>query len=292
MMHRVIGALLVLGAAGWAAGDTIVLEPSADNTIFRDFNFPDRDYSNGAGDSVFCGRTFVHAEILQRGLLRFDLSDIPCGSTITSVTLTLWVRQAASPARVTPVALHRVRAGWGEGASSSPGGRGVEAEPGDATWTRRVFPGVPWSTPGGDFESVASAVTQVGGSATSAIWGPSGDIAADVAGWVRDPSTNFGWILVGDEQSPGTARRFASRESARELRPVLIVNFEPGACPACDPDVNADGVADQGDVDYLIDVIAGGPNPTNIDPDFNADGVADQGDIDGLINVVAGGMCP
>ncbi|MBI1190444.1 MAG: hypothetical protein GC200_07180 [Tepidisphaera sp.] len=61
---------------------------------------------------------------------------------------------------------------------------------------------------------------------------------------------------------------------------------------ACDPDVNQDGVADQGDVDYLINVIAGGPNPTGIDPDFNQDGVADQGDIDGLINVIAGGPCP
>ncbi|MBI1190669.1 MAG: hypothetical protein GC200_08340 [Tepidisphaera sp.] len=64
------------------------------------------------------------------------------------------------------------------------------------------------------------------------------------------------------------------------------------AGPACDPDVNQDGVADQGDVDYLINVIAGGQNPSNIDPDFNQDGVADQGDIDALVNVVAGGPCP
>ncbi|MBI1191250.1 MAG: hypothetical protein GC200_11290 [Tepidisphaera sp.] len=61
---------------------------------------------------------------------------------------------------------------------------------------------------------------------------------------------------------------------------------------ACNPDVNQDGVADQGDVDYLINVIAGGENPTGIDADFNQDGVADQGDIDALINVVAGGSCP
>ncbi|MBI1189935.1 MAG: hypothetical protein GC200_04545 [Tepidisphaera sp.] len=65
-----------------------------------------------------------------------------------------------------------------------------------------------------------------------------------------------------------------------------------GGGPACDPDVNQDGVADQGDVDYLINVIAGGANPTNIEPDFNQDGVADQGDIDALVNVIAGGPCP
>ncbi|MBI1190466.1 MAG: hypothetical protein GC200_07300 [Tepidisphaera sp.] len=61
---------------------------------------------------------------------------------------------------------------------------------------------------------------------------------------------------------------------------------------ACDPDVNQDGVADQGDVDYLINVIAGGDNPTGINPDFNSDGVADQGDVDALINTIASGMCP
>ncbi|MFA6045717.1 MAG: hypothetical protein WC718_12105 [Phycisphaerales bacterium] len=62
--------------------------------------------------------------------------------------------------------------------------------------------------------------------------------------------------------------------------------------PVCDPDVNQDGNADQGDVDYLVNVVAGGPNDTGIDPDFNQDGNVDQGDIDALINVVAGGNCP
>jgi hypothetical protein len=60
----------------------------------------------------------------------------------------------------------------------------------------------------------------------------------------------------------------------------------------CDPDVNQDGNSDQGDVDYLINVVAGGANPTGIDPDFNRDGNVDQGDVDSLLNVVAGGPCP
>ena len=65
-----------------------------------------------------------------------------------------------------------------------------------------------------------------------------------------------------------------------------------GIAPACDPDLNQDGNADQGDIDYLINVIAGGANPTAADPDFNHDGNADQGDVDALINVIAGGNCP
>ena len=73
---------------------------------------------------------------------------------------------------------------------------------------------------------------------------------------------------------------------------AVLVAGQGSTGPACDPDLNQDGNADQGDIDYLINVIAGGENPTGIDPDFNQDGNADQGDIDALLNVVAGGNCP
>lgn len=60
----------------------------------------------------------------------------------------------------------------------------------------------------------------------------------------------------------------------------------------CNPDFTDDGNVDQDDVDYLLNVIAGGGNPNNSDPDFNRDGNVDQGDVDLLINVVAGVPCP
>jgi hypothetical protein len=69
-----------------------------------------------------------------------------------------------------------------------------------------------------------------------------------------------------------------------------------GACfraaVGCDPDFNQDGNADQDDVAYLVNVVAGGENPTGRDPDFNRDGNVDQDDTAALINVVAGGNCP
>lgn len=64
-----------------------------------------------------------------------------------------------------------------------------------------------------------------------------------------------------------------------------------GEC-VCDPDANQDGNVDQGDVDYLVNVIAGGSNPAVFDPDFNRDGNVDQGDVSSLLDVVAGGACP
>ncbi|MBI1190259.1 MAG: hypothetical protein GC200_06205 [Tepidisphaera sp.] len=85
----------------------------------------------------------------------------------------------------------------------------------------------------------------------------------------------------------------ATRFSTNALVFITGHNMPPvHTNPTCDPDMNQDGVADQGDVDYLINVVAGGSNPTGADPDFNQDGVADQGDVDALINDIAGGQCP
>ncbi|MFA6045305.1 MAG: hypothetical protein WC718_10005 [Phycisphaerales bacterium] len=73
---------------------------------------------------------------------------------------------------------------------------------------------------------------------------------------------------------------------------LVRIALNPVEVTPCDPDLNQDGNADQGDIDYLINVVAGGQNPTFIDPDFNHDGNVDQGDVDELVNVVAGGPCP
>lgn len=62
--------------------------------------------------------------------------------------------------------------------------------------------------------------------------------------------------------------------------------------PACDPDYTQDGNVDQGDVDCLIDLIAGNPVCSPLDPDFNQDGSADQSDVALLIAVIAGQPCP
>jgi hypothetical protein len=45
-------------------------------------------------------------------------------------------------------------------------------------------------------------------------------------------------------------------------------------------------------VNYLINAIGGGANPTGRDLDFNQDGNADQDDVSALITAVAGGGCP
>src|SRR5438105_2666270 len=100
-----------------ATPTTISLTPSADDTLFQD---PNGQLSDGAGQHFYVGTTIQNANFLRRGALKFDLSAIPAGSTVTSAILTLNMSKTISGAE--PVALHQALKNWGEGASNSAQG--------------------------------------------------------------------------------------------------------------------------------------------------------------------------
>ena len=52
----------------------------------------------------------------------------------------------------------------------------------------------------------------------------------DVQSWIKDPGTNFGWILIGDEVVLGTAKRFDSRENDPENTPKLKILYKYEDC--------------------------------------------------------------
>jgi hypothetical protein len=208
-----------------AHGGSARLEPTADNTLFEDAN---GDTSSGAGPALFAGKNNQNPGRARRALISFDLaSAVPMGAIVDSVTLELHVSNASDllPRVMT---VHRVISAWGEGQSISEGGSGVDATPGDASWTCAFFPDHPWRQTGGDFETNPSAWRDVGG-VGSCVWSGPG-LVADVHSWLGRPSENFGWLILGDESGPGTARRFDSREHADPvLRPSLTVHFSlPG----------------------------------------------------------------
>jgi hypothetical protein len=97
---------------------TVVLGASKDNTLYQSTL---GDISNGAGDSFFAGLVGSRGgSAIRRGLLAFDIADnIPAGSTINSVTLTLYMSQSRSGAET--VELRDVLADWGEGTSVGTG---------------------------------------------------------------------------------------------------------------------------------------------------------------------------
>jgi hypothetical protein len=199
-----------------------------DNTLYED---KVGAVSNGAGDHFFAGLT-ANGEI-RRGLVHFDVSVVPAGSTIEGVVLFLNMSRSLVGDR--QVALHRATAAWGEGASDAAGqeGGGDPSEPGDATWVHTFFDGTFWSAAGGDFEPLASASIAVGDEGAYS-WGSTVEMEADVSAWVDDPAQNFGWVLVGEETDLAgegflSAKRFDTRElgAAGGVGPQLQITFTP-----------------------------------------------------------------
>jgi hypothetical protein len=79
--------------------------------------------------------------------------------------------------------------------------------------------------PGGDFAATASDTVTVQQLEADYVW-RSESITADVGGWASQTTPNFGWILIGDESVPNTARRFDSRESTTPaFRPRLVIHY-------------------------------------------------------------------
>jgi hypothetical protein len=208
-----------------ATPQTVVLTPSKDNTLFESSN---GSISNGTGIHLFAGKT--NGSLIRRALLAFDVaSKVPANSQITNVTLTLEVTQ--SVAGTETMALHAVSADWGEGTSNAGAfrdGTGTTAKTGDATWIHRFSPNTRWIKVGGDFDASTDATAAASGSFTQLTFGPSAALIARVQQWLDQPSTNFGWIITGNESASRSTKQFDSRESSTtELRPTLTIDYLP-----------------------------------------------------------------
>jgi len=213
--------LLATALAATASAETVIVPAAADTTLIESAT---GTVGNGAGPALFVGRTSQSAGARRRALLWFDVAAaLPTGAIVTRAELGLTL----TPSNASPIeiGLHRVLAAWGEGASSAGGGGGAPAAPGDATWLHTFYDAAFWETRGGDFEAAASATVLVG-EAGGVLWGPTGAIA-DVQGWVDFPDANYGWLLMGGEDSPTSSKRFASREADDPAaRPQLLVEYE------------------------------------------------------------------
>lgn len=256
---------------------TLDIAAVADNTLFEDLA---GNISNGAGEHVFVGRN--RQGNIRRGLFQFDVAgSLPAGATVSSASLRLHVSQSR-PGSDT-ISLHRVLASWGEGDSDATGseGLGAEARPGDATWLDRTFGTALWENAGGDFSLTSSAGTSVGG-AGDYTWS-SPQMVRDVQGWFDNPNSNFGWLLMGNEQADQSAVRLDSRENATiDFRPVLTVNFTSDNKAPTDINLSAASISESADVSQPV--VIGTLSAVDEDTDdshtfalINGPGAADNG---------------
>jgi MprA protease rhombosortase-interaction domain-containing protein len=248
-LAAVILPVLVLSLrAGAARADSVTIGASKDNSIYQEF----ATNSGGGSAGIFAGSTAGGS--LRRGLLAFDVAgNVPAGATISSAQLTLYLGKIGG-ASSQSIALHRLTADWGEGTagSSNPSitnaGMGYAAGPGDATWTARLFGATAWSNPGGvgDFVAAASATAAVAPTVvppTPTTWLSTPVLVSDVQGWLDNPASNFGWMLIHtNEAASGTALAFYSRTADTDAggdpldpiaRPALSITYtvipEPAA---------------------------------------------------------------
>ena len=206
------------------AQTVMTFKPSKDNSLIEK---SDGSRSNGSGPLFFVGRvgTMSNAQPpIRRGLIAFDLTgSIPEGATITNVTLTLNMSRSQNSSNRN-ITLNRLSADWGEGASSSSTGQGAVSATDDATWLHRFFNTESWTTQGGDFSGTASATAAVGGTG-SYTWGSTTEMVADVQDWLDSPANNFGWIILGDEETSQSVKGFSTKEGSTPT--MLTVTFTP-----------------------------------------------------------------
>src|SRR5947207_6033449 len=177
LLGRVIvaAAITFSGTATSARSATASFNPTADTTLME--SAPNNNFGDGtsfqAGGRRQGGRT--------RGLFGFDLSSVPAGSSISSVTLTLNMTATPHDGGVNSVFdLHRLNDSWGEGNGSDHGGSAAGA--GQSTWNNRLGSGTPWTTPGGDFAAGVSASRSMTGSGSYTFSSTVG-LVSDVQGW-------------------------------------------------------------------------------------------------------------
>ena len=140
-----LGAVLA-AQVGPAAAEQVSRTAVKDNTLFEydplDGTSP--FHSNGSGDFFSAGRTKKNSTI-HRGLIEFDLGDLPSDAVVVPGTATLRLevidvpRSDNSPRPFWLVALAGLNQPWGEGTSFADDGSGALATDGDATWLHTTY---------------------------------------------------------------------------------------------------------------------------------------------------------
>jgi hypothetical protein len=256
---RALPAVALCAAALAANAGIVVLTPIQDNTLYEYVD----PTSNGAGQHCFTGLTGEPTS--RRTLIAFDVhGSVPADVHIQQVVLTL--NMSKTIAGPTPVSVHRVLTAWGEGDSDATGeeGTGAPAQPDDATWTHTFYDTYYWAAPGGDYDPTPSDTISVDGEGPYE-WSSFHGLLTDVSGWY-DGSANYGWILIGDESGPITAKRFDTREHPDpQVRPRLLIAFTP----PCFADWNMDGLVDTRDVLAFLNEWVAGYHSADLDQSGN-----------------------
>jgi hypothetical protein len=184
-------------------------------TTFSGVTF-DTDLREGQPDQNNGTHADMHIDSspLQRGLIRFDISDIPAGSTIVGAELDL--HTGSSPPIDCMMRFYAVLESWTEGS--------VNMSPGVANWIMRTADDA-WSSPGAEGGAHdPNAVGELAGANSGTGYTVDIDPAA-VQDWLDEPAANFG-LLIAEDDTVSCYGWFMSSEAGDEdQRPLLRVSY-------------------------------------------------------------------
>jgi hypothetical protein len=163
------------------------------------------DYGTSTKMTV-CGYADGGLTNRQRPLVRFDLSSITPGTTITRATLYVFSYDLSLVRGSTGYyGLYYLTRDWNETQS---------------TWNLAAT-GINWTTAGGDFNAAADA--QAAKQSAAGVW-YAFDVTSRVQGWINNGSTNYGWVLKCTDENLHNQDAFnSSAASDAWRRPKLVV---------------------------------------------------------------------
>lgn len=212
------------------AAASVVFSNGEDNQITGTTG-NDMLWNRGGFDTIAAGRG-GNSSVLQRSLIKFDLSNIPAGSTVSSAALLLTCvgEFSSTDYAITAYPLSR---SWSEGTAAV----GTYVLNTNATWTHSNYP-TTWGTPGADNTSSDRGPNSIGTAIVTNCVNASVSIpinTATIEGWINNPATNYGILLKGDETQNNTIKNFASSEHATvSYHPQLSIVYDSGGTPPSD----------------------------------------------------------
>jgi hypothetical protein len=227
------------------------------------------NYTQSSGPTLNFGgnermRVTAYAELgdTQRGYIKFDLTSIPAGTVIRKATLSLYSYDTTKMNGSTGYyAAHRITRSWGEMIMN---------------WTL-ADTGANWTTPGGDFEPAADALSPKYAPKVPSWY--QWDLTTRVQEWINSPAGNYGWLIKAQNETSHLQDQFYQSDTLMaQYRPKLIVSDLPDPVAG---DISGDGSVDVVDLLYLVESFGLGLGERGYEPkcDLASDNIVDVVDL-------------
>ena len=277
----IIGIALALAITGTTAAQQVQVDALADTGVFPEYP------NNNCGAHTHVPVGVTNDSDARRSLFWYDIAgQVPGGATITNAVFEFDTKKQGGDdgQQGADYSLHRVTTEWEEG--SGTGGQGNATFDG-ASWNDASV-GIPWNTPGGDFDSMSLGTVFVdapNGALDFQI--SSAELIAAVQDMLDNSGNNFGFMLKNvNESLDGSASRVVSREGSglgNVLGTRLIIDYTTNFLLG---DVNLDGVVNLLDVQPFVDLLVSGD--FQAEADINQDGVVDLLDVQPFVDLLSG----